>query len=524
MTDRNGRKISAFPALSSLPGDAVLNFISGGVNYQITLADFESSLNVTGSIVQDGDPTGVPVLDVQGAVNNIRNVEPGAGISASVSAQNGLTIKHNLQAGSGGQHLLTGIANASPMIGDIIAGTNITLSAEAGGVKVSNTKVPPLPANVVLVSSMSDFPAAVAGVRTLAADTYYYILANLSTSDRFDVSNGNITIASYLYEITYTGSGNMFTGVDASFALFDVAINTALGRVFSMSDSVGVSLLNIQNVTINNCDKIGLIAGSNYGEIRIAGLKVVNAITDGIDFGTATVGKFSIKESTIKASAGSVLKLGTAVFSDFNANLLNLNLNGAGVYFLSGAASSANIASGSLGVVSQVKTIGAGTPLNTITVRDNRWQFVANSKIQDTKPSALISLSGNAAATLISGAGTPVKVTVGGNWDDQIRSQFTMATNGRVTYTGEKDFVGSISVSASAYPSAGTKTLRIYVAINGAAVAGSKVIASATNPTQSAFSTTWQRVFSNGDYVELWVDNLTDTTSVVVTDAVIRVG
>lgn len=524
MSRSDGRKISAFPALTSLPSDAVLNFISGGVNYQITLADFQAALAVTGSIVQDGDPTGTPVLDVQGAVNNIRNLEDGAGIATSVSAQNGITIEHNFQAGSGGQHLLTGTSNASPMIGDIIAGTNITLTAEAGGVKVSNIKVPPLPANVVLVSSMSDFPAAVAGVRTLAADTYYYVLADLSTADRFNVSNGNITVTSFGYEITYTGSSNMFTGVDASFTLSNIEINTALGRVFSMTDSVGVSLLNIQNVTINNCDKIGLIAGSNYGEIRIAGLVVVNAITDGIDFGTATVGKFSIKESIIKISAGALLKLATAVFSDFNANRLNVNLNGAGVYCISGSASSANIVANGLAAVSQVKTTGAGTPLNGIAVTDIRWQFSSNSAIQDTKPSGLISLSGNAAATLMGGSGTPAKVTTGVNWSDQQRSHFSMDTNGRLTYTGEKNFIGAISVSASAYPSAGTKTLRIYVAINGNAATGSKVIASAANPTQSVFSTTWQRVFAPGDYVELWVDNLTDATSVIVTDAVIRVG
>lgn len=519
----DSRKISSFPALTTIPSDAVLTFISGGVNYKITLSDFQNALSVTGSIVEDGDPTGTPVLDTQGAVNNIRNIEDGPGIVSSVSAQNGITLEHNFQAGSGGEHLLTGIANASPMIGDIIAGTNIALTALAGGVKVSCVDVPPLPENVVLVSSMSDFPAASAGVRTLAASTYYYVLADLSTSDRFDVSNGNIVIQSFGCEMTYTGSGNMFTGVDASFSLIDIEINTALGRVFSMTDTVGGALVKLQNVKINNCDKIGLVVGGNFGELRITDLKVVNAITDGIDFGTATVGKFSIKDSDVKVSSGAALKLGTAVFSSFNVNRVNAELNGAGVYFLSGAASSANIAANVLATVSQVKTYGAGSALNGIAVTDIRWKFTSNNAIQDTKPSGLISLLGNAAATLLTVA-TPAKVTVGVNWVDQQRSHFSMDANGRLTYTGEKNFIGSISVSASAYPSAGTKTLRVYVAVNGAAVAASKVIAAATNPTQSAFATTWQRVFAPGDYVELWIDNLTDGTSVVVTDAVIRVG
>ena len=529
MTNRaRGRKTSGFPSSTTIPSDAVISFISGGVNYQIPIGNFESELGVTGTIVQDGDVTGVPVLDTQGSVNNIRNIEPGAGIAASVSTENGITIEHNFQVGSGGVPILTGPTADSPMIGDIVAGDNISVAATAGGVEVSCIKIPPLPSNVVMVSAMTDFPAAVAGVRILAADTHYYIENDLSTADVFNVSNGNIVIRSsnnvQFAELTYAGTGDMFTGVGASFTLADMKINTALGRILNMSDSVGVSLLNIQNVTVTNCNKIALIAGSNYGEIRINALNVTNAITDGIDFGSATISKFAAKESIIKISAGALFKLGAAVFSDFNLNRINANLNGAGVYLLSGAASSANIASGALGVVAQCKTTGAGTPLSTITVRDDRWQFTANSKIQDTKPGALISLSGNATATTIAVAGTPVKVNIGGNWDDQIRSQFTMAANGRVTYTGEKDFIGSISVSASAYPSAGTKTIRVYVAINGAAIAGSKVIAAAVTGTQSAFSTTWQRVFATGDYVELWIDNITDATSLVVTDAVIRVG
>lgn len=523
-----GRKTSLFPGSTTIPSDTIISFVSGGVNYKIPIANLESELGVTGTIVQDGDVTGVPVLDTQGSVNNIRNIEPGAGIAASVSAENGITIEHNFQAGSGGIPILTGGSDASPMIGDIVAGDNITLTAVAGGVEVACTQTPVLPTNYVIVSSMSDFPAAVAGVRTLVADTHYYVENDLSTADVFNVSNGNIVIRSsnkvQFSELTYTGSGDMFTGVGASFTLTDIKINTALGRILNMSDSVGVSLLNLDNVMVPNCNKIALIAGSNYGEIRINALNVANAITDGIDFGSATISKFAAKESIINISSGSLFKLGTAVFSDFNLNRINANLNGAGVYLLSGAASSANIASGALGVVAQCKTTGAGSPLSTITVRDDRWQFTANSKIQDTKPSALISLSGNAAATTIAVAGTPVKVNIGGSWDDQIRSQFTMATNGRVTYTGEKDFIGPISVSASAYPSAGTKTIRVYVAINGAVAVGSKVIGVATNPAQTAFSTTWQRVFANGDYVELWIDNLTDATSLVVTDAVIRVG
>jgi len=203
-----GRKTSLFPGSTTIPSDTIISFVSGGVNYKIPIANLESELGVTGTIVQDGDVTGVPVLDTQGSVNNIRNIEPGAGIAASVSAENGVTIEHNFQVGSGGVPVLTGVADDSPMIGDIVAGDNITLTAVAGGVEVACTQTPVLPKNYVIVNSMSDFPAASAGVRTLVGDTYYYITTNLSTSDRFDVSNNNIAIKSandvQFSQITYS--------------------------------------------------------------------------------------------------------------------------------------------------------------------------------------------------------------------------------------------------------------------------------------------------------------------------------
>lgn len=529
MTERsNGRKTSGFPALTSLPGDAVLSFISGGVNYQITLADYLDSLGVTGSIVQDGAVTGIPVLDVQGAVNNIRNIEPGAGVSASVSPENGLIIKHNFQAGSGGQHLLTGTTNASPMIGDIIAGTNITLSAESGGVKVSNTKVPPLPANVVLVSSMSDFPAAVASVRTLAADTYYYILADLTTSDRFNVSNGNITLISFNSEITYSGSGDMFTGSDCSFSASRIKFNSALGRIFNFSDAIGNALINLENVTITNCDKIGLISGTNFGEIRISGLNVVNVITDGLDFGTAVISKFSCRDSIIKASGGHIFKLGTAVFTDFTVSRINCNLNGAAVRFISGAASSANVASGSLATVMNVKKTGSGTLLSTIAVTDYRWWFTSNNSIQDSRPSACLTLSANADPTTFASPSTPKKLTiVSTSWVDQGLSHFTATTDGKLTYTGEKPCTMSVTICTSGYVSGATDSnIVIYVGLNGAAITASgmlkKMVASVGQINTN--STTWRRSFNPGDYIELWVANNTGTHNLLIIDAIIQIS
>lgn len=522
-----GRKTSGFPSSTTIPSDAKLSYISAGVNYQIPIANFESELGVTGTIVQDGDVTGVPVLDTQGTVNNIRNIEPGAGISASVSVGNGITLEHNFQVGSGGVPVLTGIANDSPMIGDIVAGDNITLTAVAGGVKVACTQTPVLPTNYVIVNSMSDFPAASAGVRTLAADTYYYIQTNLSTSDRFNVSNGNVAIRSandaQFAQITYSGAGDMFTGSNANFTISSLSLNAPSGRLFNFTDTAGVSLLHIKDVTVPSCNKIALIAGASFGEIRVSGFNVTEAVTDGFDFGTTTISKFTARDSAFKVSAGALFKLATAVFSDFRLSGINANLNGGGIYLLSGAASSANIASGALGTVHNVKTTGAGTPLSTIAVTDVRWQFTANSKIQDTRPSAVASLTLNSANTTFSASNTPVIANGSTAWVDGGKSHFTISTGGRVAYVGEKDLNASITITASIQSAGAAKDIVAYIAVNGAVVTAT-ACRSTANTTPTTFSVLWQRVFATNDYVELWIANLVDTTSMNVYDAVIRVS
>lgn len=134
-----GRKKSDFLALNNIPADATFDFVSQGTNYKIPLIDFLTSLNVTGTIVQDGDPTGTPVLDPQGTVHNIRNIEAGAGIFAGVSPQNGLTLTHNFKTGTGGAPILTGLTDTQPQIGNIIGGTGITVTAVTGGVEISLT-------------------------------------------------------------------------------------------------------------------------------------------------------------------------------------------------------------------------------------------------------------------------------------------------------------------------------------------------------------------------------------------------
>ena len=90
-----GVKKSQFIAGTSISGAATFDYVESGQNIKITFTDLLNNLGVTGTIVQGGNALATPVLDTQGAVNVIRNLEDGSGVKTSISVENGVTVEHN---------------------------------------------------------------------------------------------------------------------------------------------------------------------------------------------------------------------------------------------------------------------------------------------------------------------------------------------------------------------------------------------------------------------------------------------
>ena len=117
-----------------------MDYFYNNTNYKISYTNFVAGLGVTGSIEQDGDPTGIAVLDIDGTVNKIRNIESGAGILAAVSAQNGVEIKHNFAADGTGSPLLLNTTDATPDIASLVAGTGISVTSTSNYVTIAATQ------------------------------------------------------------------------------------------------------------------------------------------------------------------------------------------------------------------------------------------------------------------------------------------------------------------------------------------------------------------------------------------------
>jgi hypothetical protein len=202
-----GVRQSDFEALTSITPGSYFGFFYNGYNYKITYANFISGLGVTGTIVQDGAVTGTPVLDVSGTVNNIRNLENGSGITASVSAENGITLAHNFTINSTGSPLMLDSTALSPTFVSLVAGTGITLTAASDTITLSSTQaVAQVRGQVFMQGNSTATVIASTATPVLVAGTW---TVDLST-------NATCTTAG---RITYTGATTQILKINAALSL-----------------------------------------------------------------------------------------------------------------------------------------------------------------------------------------------------------------------------------------------------------------------------------------------------------------
>lgn len=138
MTTRaQGRKKSDFVAKATVEAGGYLDYVVNGTNYKISYDNFVSGLGVTGSIVQDGAVTGAAILDTQGTVNNIRNLENGSGVVANVSPENGVILAHNFSQDATGAPIFLNTTADSPTFASLVAGNGIVITPTSNYITIS---------------------------------------------------------------------------------------------------------------------------------------------------------------------------------------------------------------------------------------------------------------------------------------------------------------------------------------------------------------------------------------------------
>lgn len=522
--DGNDLKISQFTQQLTYQATDLLNIVRNNTNFKIPVSGLPAFLGVTGTITPKGS-AGTPVLNQPTSTSNeIRNIEAGNGIVVGLGATDTVTVKHNFQLAGSGAEILLNPATTSPIIRSIVAGAGVTVGVVGNTVKIDATGLGGT--NTVIVNDITDFPAAVGGIITLDDNTNYIIAAAITTADRFVVGINNAITANNTFQplLTYTGTGTMFTGVDVNFSITQLALNCPNGDLFDFSSPTSATgnIISLFAISALNCKRIATVNDLSVFEILRSAF--LNA-TDGVLVSGTTnwsVFSYSTVESTSTSATFIGIDFGTSVHR--NINLLNPILRApAGAIGIKGAAASANLAANQLGVVKDGEFSGGLTPLSVIAISDVRWVFESNAGLQDTEVDGLMGFNGNTAETVISTIDTPVKVNA--VWTIETQSKFTLTTDGKATYNGERDISIPVDISLSLQAaSGGSINLTFYLALNGTIIANSGIQHPVSSSNPEALSLPWQLVLSKDDFLEVFVENNAGTVNIIVGHSIMRLN
>lgn len=225
MDRSQGRKKSNFVQQTSVLPGSTLDYVVNGTNYKISYTDFVTGLGVTGTIVQGGDVTGTPILDVDGTINNIRNLEDGPGIRTSVSPTNGVKVEHNFTANNDGLPVLVNPTADSPIIASIVAGPGISVQAvNSAGIQITSV-ADEIYAQVTMHGNATLTTISTINVPVKVAGTW---VAGMSSSFTADTTG----------RLTYTGATTENVSFRASVTLVPDGTNQVLTIYFAKNGSV----------------------------------------------------------------------------------------------------------------------------------------------------------------------------------------------------------------------------------------------------------------------------------------------
>jgi len=267
------QKISQFNVSTSLNTSDLFTFVVNGTNKTIAYSDFKADLGVTGSLSQTGSALSAPILDVVSSTEyQIRNMENGAGISFSVSAENGVIGKWNVSQDATGVSLTSGLNNAQPVISSLTAGQGISIVKDGDAVTLTNTVDPETGlSNRVVVTQASDFSGTIDSTKEYFLDG---VIDMTGSGIEIEVPVNGINISGYNFDLSklicsddnYTlftspvgGSGDML-GKD-----YAIEVTGANSQVYNITDATGFNAFEFARINYNDCTSLGTITDYRQG-------------------------------------------------------------------------------------------------------------------------------------------------------------------------------------------------------------------------------------------------------------------
>jgi len=266
----DGRKKSDFVAQDTVLANSFMDYFVNNTNYRISYSNLVAGLGVTGSIVTTGSGVATPVLEIDGTVNKIRNLENGSGVITSVSATNGVEIKHNFTADNTGSPVLLNTTADSPTIASISAGDGISVTAVSNSIEIASI-ADQIFAQTTMHENSTATTIAVVDTAVKVAGTF--VAGDVSS---FTADNTG--------KLTYTGGTTSTVQLVASVSLDVVGTNQELTVYFAKNGTVLPNAKISRVVTSGNIGNVGLffnvsMTAQDYVEIYVSNGTSTNNIT-----------------------------------------------------------------------------------------------------------------------------------------------------------------------------------------------------------------------------------------------------
>ena len=220
---------------------------------------------------QIGNAFGAPVLEQpQAGVNNFRNIESGSGISATISAENGISIKLNVTQDSTGVEIIGDVSASVPVISSFVAGQGISITKLNDAITVSNTIDPATGlSNRVVVTQASDLAGTldstkeyfIDGVVNMGSQEIEVPAGGLSlTGYNFDASKLISSVAGHTMFVSAVGGSGNLLGRD-----YAIEVSGSGSKVYNLTDATGFNAFEFSRINYINCSSLGTITDYRQG-------------------------------------------------------------------------------------------------------------------------------------------------------------------------------------------------------------------------------------------------------------------
>lgn len=378
----------------------------------------------------------------------------------------------------------------------------------------------PSPRDTVVINRLDDFPAPINDRIFLEDSVNYHIGTSITSPFPFTLEGANFisSVNPLSAVLTYTGTGNMFTGANVSPTFFNMGLSCALAKLISIEDTVGglgTNVFRILNSFLAICDTIADM--TSLRSLIVDGFQVNQASNGGFTFlGTNWDGP-SIQDCAIRLLDGNCYDFNSVVFTscalrDFRIDTRD-SPNAVGI---TGASSSGNMVAGAMGAIDAYTFLGTGTDTTFITPSDVRWGFNETANIDSDTSDSTRAIDLNLGTPQSVAASQGVFTAIGSTtWVSNVNERFTFTTGGVATYIGEKKnkFL-MIGTTVQLTAGAGFVLTASSIAVNGTMLSLSES-STASNRGQ-ATTPIAIRELSPGDTVEIFVVNVDNNDGIQV--------